>query len=51
MGPGSFKSYVVVPWLLTLWAERGKAGLSSRTTGQAMRTVLDEVFLRRFIHP
>lgn len=43
--------YITVPWLLTRLAEHGKDGLSGSATGQAMRTVLDEVFLRRFIHP
>lgn len=43
--------YFVVPWLLHGLEEQGKSGLSSSATGQAMRSVLDEVFLRRFIRP
>ena len=48
---GFVSLYWVMPWLLTLWAEHNKAKLSAGAVGNAMRQVLDEVFIRRFIHP
>jgi len=43
--------YFVIPWLLTAWADHTKAKMSAGAVGNAMRQLLDEVFIRRFIHP
>lgn len=50
-GIGFVGFYFIVPWLLTLWVEHNKAKMSAGVVGNAMRQVLDEVFIRRFIHP
>lgn len=43
--------YFVIPWMLVAWAEHNKAKMSSGAVGQAMGKLLDEIFIRRFIHP
>lgn len=43
--------YFIVPWALVAWAEHNKAKMSSGPLGQAMGKMLDEIFIRRFIHP
>lgn len=48
---GFIALYFVIPWMLIAWAEHNKAKLSSGTVGQAMGKMLDEIFIRRFIHP
>ncbi len=48
---GFIALYFVIPALLHMWAENTKAKLSAGPVGNAMRQVLDEVFIRRFIHP
>lgn len=48
---GFIALYFVIPWLLHMWAEQTKAKMSAGAVGNAMRQVLDEVFIRRFIHP
>jgi len=50
-GIGFIALYFVIPWLLHIWAEQTKSKMSASAVGNAMREVLDEVFIRRFIHP
>lgn len=50
-GLGFVALYFVIPWMLVAWAEHNKAKLSSGAVGQAMGKMLDEIFIRRFIHP
>lgn len=42
--------YLVLPWLLHAWAEHNKAKLNG-SLGPMWAKMIDEVFLRRFIHP
>lgn len=48
---GFFSLYFVIPWMLVAWAEHNKAKMSAGAVGQAMGKLLDEIFIRRFIHP
>lgn len=43
--------YLVVPWMLVAWAEHNKAKMSAGAVGDVARRIVDEVFIRRFIHP
>ena len=42
--------YFAVPWLLTAWANHNKAKLVG-ALGPMYAELMDEVFLRRLIHP
>lgn len=42
--------YWVLPWLLVAWAEHNKAKMSG-SFAPVFAKMIDEVFLRRFIHP
>lgn len=48
---GFFSLYVIIPWMLVAWAEHNKAKMSAGAVGQTMGKLLDEIFIRRFIHP
>lgn len=42
--------YFVVPWALAAWADHNKAKMVGQNAA-VFSKVLDEIFLRRFIHP
>ena len=42
--------YFVLPWLLTAWANHNKAKMTGELAS-IWAKMIDEVFLRRFIHP
>ena len=42
--------YFVLPWLLIAWAEHNKAKMTGNLASMWAK-VIDDVFLRRFIHP
>jgi hypothetical protein len=42
--------YYVIPWALAAWVEHNKAKLSGQNAA-IFGKLLDEVFLRRFVHP
>ena len=42
--------YFVLPWLLTTWANHNKAKMTGELASMWAK-MIDEIFLRRFIHP
>ena len=42
--------YYVLPWALVVWADHNKAKMVGQNAA-IFGTLLDEIFLRRFIHP
>lgn len=42
--------YVVVPWALVAWLDHNKAKMVSQNASMIGK-MLDEVFIRRFVHP
>lgn len=50
-GIGFILFYFIVPGLLVLWADHTKARMSSGIVGMAMKRLVDDIFIRRFIHP
>jgi len=50
-GIGFLVFYFILPRLLVLWADHNKAKMSQGVVGTVMRQVLDDLIIRRFIHP
>lgn len=48
--PGFVLFYFIVPWLLVVWADHNKAKMTGDLAAMWAK-VIDDVFLRRFIHP
>lgn len=50
-GFGFVLFYFIVPELLSVWASHTKAQMSTGVLGTTMKQLVDDIFIRRFIHP